>query len=341
MLIVGSAFGQSSMTYDNSTHKVRKPPASTNSGGVDYDFTDLNIAAFGGSTASLTSLASLVGTPGLTSIPYMDDTAHWMFLSAGTGVRFVSGQIEAYKTLITERTEDTAPTEDDFILTLDSSFQALRKVTLQNFASQLTIDNVTDPTSGFAETFDASLLTADHSVAFADGESVTVLPSSALGFQFATGITSGGVITYGLPQNHAVYAPGSPPTVDVGTFEIGPITGVDLKNAGTTTIFTVPTGRKFVCVGATAIVTAVTGGGAGTETFKITESGAGGSMTQNTASGSATPVVGNYYREDSPANTGPYTMCAAGNLVQIVVSTSQAGSTTVTGSVFIRGFYAQ
>jgi hypothetical protein len=151
----------------------------------------------------------------------------------------------------------------------------------------------------------------------------------------ADSLTAGSVT-----RNHAVYAAASPPTVDVGMFTVVK-TGVDLKTAGTTTAFTVPASRTYVCLEAHAIVTSVTSGGAGTETFQIKESGANGAMTQGTASASGTPAVGIYYTESSPANTGPYTACAAGNNVTIVVSTSQAGSTAVTGSVFVTGFYTQ
>src|SRR5205823_841037 len=114
-------------------------------------------------------------------------------------------------------------------------------------------------------------------------------------------------------------------TVDVGVFTISK-TGIDLKNAGTTTVFTVPTGRTFICQKAVAVVTSVTTGGAGTQTFKIQESGASKAMTNAGASGSGTPVAGSYYVEDAQVGTGPMTACAAGNIVQVVVSTSQAGS---------------
>jgi hypothetical protein len=171
-----------------------------------------------------------------------------------------------------------------------------------------------------------------------------VVPSGA-----SLTINSGGSITaaagstvtgFAPAGDHAVYAGASPPTTDVGTFVISK-TGVDLKTAGTTTVFTVPTGRAFVCTSAIALVTAVTGGGAGTETFQIKESGAGGAMTQAGASGSSTPVVGTYYETLSPSSAGPYARCAASNAVQVVVATSQALSTTVTGTVFVTGFYTQ
>lgn len=120
---------------------------------------------------------------------------------------------------------------------------------------------------------------------------------------------------------------------------IASVAGVNLKTAGTTTVFTVPAGKTFICQSAFALVTAVTGGGAGTQTFKITESGTGAQMVPNTVSPSATPLVGYVYLQ-SPAIAGsPWTSCAAGNNVQVVVATSHAGSTTVTGTVYVMGFY--
>lgn len=151
----------------------------------------------------------------------------------------------------------------------------------------------------------------------------------------ADGLTAGDVT-----RNHAVYAGASPPTVDVGMFTISK-TGVDLKTAGTTTVFTVPAGRAFICMGAYARVTSVTSGGAGTESFQIKESGGSGIMSVNAASGSGTPVAGKYYASQTTNNGGAYTECAAGNAVQVVVATSQAGSTAVTGTVFVQGFYSQ
>jgi hypothetical protein len=142
-----------------------------------------------------------------------------------------------------------------------------------------------------------------------------------------------------VTRNHAIYAAASPPTVDVGMFTVVK-TSVNLKAAGTTAGFTVPSGRTFVCTGAYAVVTAVTTPGAGTQTFQIKESGASGQMTPGAASASATPAVGNYYASPVTSAQGPYFVCAAGNIANIVVATSHAGSTVVTGSVFITGYYS-
>jgi hypothetical protein len=151
----------------------------------------------------------------------------------------------------------------------------------------------------------------------------------------ADGLTAGDVT-----RNHAIYAGASPPTVDVGIFTISK-TSVDLKNAGTTTVFTVPTSRTFTCTGATVLVTAVTTGGAGTQSFQIKENSASRQMSSNVASASGTPVAGQTIYVAS-VNTGgaPFSTCTAGNSVVINVSTSHAGSTAVTGTVFVTGFYS-
>lgn len=150
----------------------------------------------------------------------------------------------------------------------------------------------------------------------------------------ADGLTAGDVT-----RNHAVYAGASPPTVDVGQFTISK-TGIDMKTAGTTTIFTVPSGRTFVCTGAFFIVTAVTGGGAGTETFQIKTSTASANLTPNSPSSSATPTVGKIYAQPQLASGSPVNTAPAADNVQVVVATSQAGSTAVTGTIFVQGFYS-
>jgi len=139
---------------------------------------------------------------------------------------------------------------------------------------------------------------------------------------------------------HPVYAAGSPPTTDVGVFVIR-LTGYDAKTGATTTIFTVPTGRAFIVQKAYVRITGVTGGAAVAFAYKIQESGASKTMTAATASTSAAPVVGAYYPQDAVSNNAPYTECAAGNNVQIVVGTPFSTSTTVTADVILIGFYSQ
>ncbi len=143
-----------------------------------------------------------------------------------------------------------------------------------------------------------------------------------------------------VARNRTVYASASPPTVDVGIFTIA-TTGIDLKNAGTTTLFTVPTGRTFMLIRNQAVVTAVNTGGGGTLTYQIKESGASNIMSAVIASGSVTPVVGRVYGEDALFNNAytPFFVCTAGNAVQVVMSASNAGSTGVTGTLFTIGVY--
>ncbi len=137
-----------------------------------------------------------------------------------------------------------------------------------------------------------------------------------------------------------VYSSASPPTIDVGVFIIAK-TGVNLKAAATTTIFTVPTGRTFIATYGFALVTAVTSGGAGTQLFSINESSSLRSMLAALTSGSTTPVANQtVYSFDVRASSAPFSTCLAGNSVQVVVSTSQAGSSAVTGTIYVAGFYS-
>ncbi len=143
-----------------------------------------------------------------------------------------------------------------------------------------------------------------------------------------------------VTRNRTVYAGASPPTVDVGMFAIAK-TGVDLKNAGTTTVFTVPTSRVFVLTGCGTFVTAVTSGGAGVTSFQIKESGGSNSMSPSYSNSSNTPVVNQTvqsYAADINSSAAR-SSCASGNNVQFVLATSNAGSTAVTGTVFVIGFY--
>ncbi len=150
----------------------------------------------------------------------------------------------------------------------------------------------------------------------------------------ADGLTAGDVT-----RNHAVYAAASPPTVDVGIFTIAK-TSVDLKTAATVDVFTVPASRTFICTSTYILVTAVTTGGAGTQVWTIKESSSARAMSLGTTSASGTPVanqtcylmIGNA----SPVNSN----CTAGNKVQCVFGASHAGSTAVTGTVYVTGFYS-
>ncbi len=136
---------------------------------------------------------------------------------------------------------------------------------------------------------------------------------------------------------HAVYLAASPPTTDVGLFTIKK-TGVDLKTNATTDIFTVPAGRTFVCTSLYGVVTASSVPAAVAFVWKVIESGAGASMTPATAIPSTSPTVGRYIAQVSVVSS-VYTICAAAAKVQIVISTGFTTSTSVTGDVFLTGFY--
>lgn len=137
-------------------------------------------------------------------------------------------------------------------------------------------------------------------------------------------------------------ASGSPPPfICVGCPVFAVKTGVDMKTAATVDIFTVPTSRTFVATGYDAYVTSVTAGGAGTFTGQLKESSASRAMGNNIASGSQTPVANQtiYY---FPNSSGfGFSNCTAGNKVQLVVSTSNAGSTAVSGTIYVHGYYVQ
>lgn len=157
--------------------------------------------------------------------------------------------------------------------------------------------------------------------------------------------TDGHILIYDSSQTTGLRAAAARIFSDapVGVPFVYAATGINLKTAATTDAFTVPAGKTFVCQTAVAVVTAVTGAGAGTLTYQIIESGSNGAMTVATASGSATPSItpggANAYTEIPATTTGPWSTCAAGNKVQVKVNTSNAGSTTVTGTVYITGFY--
>ncbi len=145
-----------------------------------------------------------------------------------------------------------------------------------------------------------------------------------------------------VTRNHAVYAAASPPTVDVGLFTIVK-TGVDLKTNATTDIFTVPSGRTFTCTGAYLVPTTVASGLAVAIVWKIIESGASGVMSTASAANSGAPVTTKIWsQQGTPAGGAigsPFTLCAAAAKVQLSGTTMWTTSGTVTGSVFVQGFY--
>ncbi len=115
--------------------------------------------------------------------------------------------------------------------------------------------------------------------------------------------------------------------------------GIDLKSNATTDIFTVPASRTFVCTSALVTPTTASGSTATTFTFKIIESGASASMTTVAAAANVAAATTKGWAQNATAPaTGPYFNCAAGNKVQLNISTAAAG-TTVTGNVLVFGYY--
>jgi len=149
----------------------------------------------------------------------------------------------------------------------------------------------------------------------------------------ADGLTAGDVT-----RNHAVYAAGSPPTVDVGVFTIK-ATGLSLTTTAAQDVFTVPTSRAFVAIQALSVVTAVTGAANTAPVMKMQESGASTQMLGNSTGPTANPAVGKVYFLNN-TSSGNNLTCAAGNKVQFVASTAN-NSTTCTITVFVTGFYTQ
>ncbi len=133
----------------------------------------------------------------------------------------------------------------------------------------------------------------------------------------------------------------APAFVGVGIPCVAYKSGVDLKANGTTDIFTVPASRSFVATASVAIPTTVTSGLSVTFVYKIVESGGGLAMTQSSVTGAGAPVTTKQWSTQGiGTSTGPMTICAAANKVQITVTTGFTTSGTVTADVFVFGFYA-
>ncbi len=137
-----------------------------------------------------------------------------------------------------------------------------------------------------------------------------------------------------------IYTAASPPATDVGIFTIVK-TGVNVKTNATTTLFTIPAGRAFVLIASSILITAVTSGGAGVQNWFFIESGGSRTLGQTSSSSSATPVANQtVYANPVLVASNTFSTCAAGNSVQITIPvTTQAGSSAVTGSVFMTGYY--
>lgn len=131
----------------------------------------------------------------------------------------------------------------------------------------------------------------------------------------------------------------APPFVAVGLMSVAYVTGINLKSNATSDIFTVPASRTFAVVSSYVVPTTVVGGAAVAFNYKIQESGASGAMTSNTAASSAAPVTTRDWSQNGTAAGGNNFICAAASKVQVVITAAWTTSTTVTGTVFVTGFY--
>lgn len=136
------------------------------------------------------------------------------------------------------------------------------------------------------------------------------------------------------------FTTGVAPTTPVGVLFMANKTGVDLKTNATTDIFTVPNGKTFVLLASYAIPTAVTSGAAVTFAYKIVESGGSAAMSTNTVATSAAPATTKTWAQNNTTpGSSPLTNCAAAAKVQITITTGFTTSTSVTGTVWVTGFY--
>ena len=137
------------------------------------------------------------------------------------------------------------------------------------------------------------------------------------------------------------FASGIAPTTPAGVLWLANKTGVDLKTNATTDIFTVPAGKTAAALNAWVIPTAVTAGAAVTFKYQIVESGGGAGMTDSLQASSAAPVTTKNWtqRGANLGGIGPSTVCAAGAKVRIAITAAFTTSTTVTGTVWVAGFY--
>ncbi len=214
------------------------------------------------------------------------------------------------------------------------------------FNKSLTLEG-TDATTMTFPTTNATIARTDAANTFTGASATTSWTSNTQSASdnstklATTAYVDNQVSSVGGGPGHAIYVAASPPTTDVGFFTIVK-TGVDLKNNATTDLFTVPTSRTFVCINANIIPTAVTAGAAVAIVWRILESGASGVMTTNTAATSAAPVTTKVWAQigANTASTSPVNICAAGNKVQFSLTTGWTTSTTVTGNVYVFGYYS-
>lgn len=128
----------------------------------------------------------------------------------------------------------------------------------------------------------------------------------------------------------------------VGVVFAAPLTGVDLTSAVNSvfTIFTVPSGKTFVCTGGYIAITSATGTQTTGLTGAILNGSSGVQMTvTNTASTSfsATPKV--VFLSPSTGSGSQYAV--AGEIVKFKITQAQVGLSPFIGNVFATGFYFQ
>jgi hypothetical protein len=117
------------------------------------------------------------------------------------------------------------------------------------------------------------------------------------------------------------------------------VTNVPLNTVGGTNVFTVPVGKTFLCTGAYAVLTTVTGYNAAVAPGFFVDSGGG--SAQMALVGAVDPNVFN--AAGRVAYMAPYTngtggVAAAGSTVRVYVYTANT-STTLKATVFVTGFY--
>jgi hypothetical protein len=94
----------------------------------------------------------------------------------------------------------TAPDQADAVVFYSQSLDAIRDITFTSLADNLQITGITDPTSNFTATFDASFLTQDRATRISDGASVTVIPGSRGAGQVITGVNGSGQVVSAYPD---------------------------------------------------------------------------------------------------------------------------------------------
>ncbi len=307
-------------------------------GGVTY-----TSGSFDGS-GNVTGTATVATNANLTGPITSSGNATAIASQTGTGTKFV---VDTSPTLVTPVLGVATATSinGNTFTTGTYTLTGVAGKTL-TFNKSLTLDGTDSTTMTFPST-SATIARTDAANTFTGASTATswtfttpVLGTPTSGTLTNCTGTADGLTAGDVTRNHATYAAASPPTVDVGTFTVVK-TGVDLKTNATTDIFTVPTGRIFQCDEIYLIVTAVTSGVSVGIVFKAIESGGSNGMTIATAQNALAPVTGRIWREVPSIAGGPYFTCAAGNKVQLSGTTMWTSSTTVTGSVFVRGSYVQ